>query len=330
MKRIGFAISAALDTTDLLDVVKAAERSGYDSFWLTEGGGRDSISQLAVLAHNTSTIRLGTGIITIYSRSPSLIAMSAASLDEISGGRFILGLGTGHKSGVERSHGVPFQKPASRMRDYISIIKGALKDKRVSYLGTAYSVEEFRLGVNTPISGVPIYVAALGKALSEVAGEVADGVLPLLASPNYIREMASFISSGAKRAGRDPASVDIACFIISSASDSLSEAEQEARRQIARYGAMPFYQRTLKEDGFAPEVERISKAWTAGDSAEAAKRVSERMLESLALVGKPKQWQERIKKFQEAGVTLPIVYATYFGADPKAALLQAVHDGATD
>ena len=137
MARIGFAfgVSAQLSVQDVVELAKTAEEKGYESFWITEGSGRDSISQLAVVAANTSDIRLGTGIVNIYSRSPSLMAMTAASMDDISQGRFILGLGAGHKQTIEGNHGVPLLKPATRMRDYISIVKSALKGGQVAYQG---------------------------------------------------------------------------------------------------------------------------------------------------------------------------------------------------
>ena len=327
MARIGFAfgVSAQLSVQDVVELAKTAEEKGYESFWITEGSGRDSISQLAVVAANTSDIRLGTGIVNIYSRSPSLMAMTAASMDDISQGRFILGLGAGHKQTIEGNHGVPLLKPATRMRDYISIVKSALKGGQVAYQGGAVSVSAFTLAMKPFRSSLPVYVATLGGPMAEVAGEVADGVVPLLASPEGIQELVSGIKMGAERVGRSPSEVDVACFIIAAASHDASAAEAEARRQIARYARLPFYQKMMRISGFEPEMEVIAKAWVEGNGAEVPGLISDRMLDSLALIGNPEDWTDSVQRFVDAGVTLPIVYAAAVGEDALGSLQDALN-----
>ena len=326
MPRTGFAFGTGISIAEIVEVAQAAEAQGYESFWLTEGGGKDSISQLAFVAAKTRRIKLGTGILTIFSRTPAMIVQTAAGMDDLSSGRFILGLGTGHKAAVERSQGQAFSKPATRMADYVRIIKGALTEGRVSHQGKAVSVEELRLSVRPLPKEVPVYIATLGGPLAKVAGAVADGVVPLMASPQGIERLREEIATGAAQVGRDPAEVDVACFIVACASDDRRAAEAEARRQVARYGSLPFYQRMLRISGFEVEVERFVQAQAAGDGARVPDLVSDRMLESLTLVGDARQWKEGIGRFRAAGVTLPIVYAAAVGPDSKASLLQAVRN----
>ena len=270
MPKTGFAFPAmaSLPIADVVEVAQAAEAQGYESFWLTEGANRDSISQLAYLAAKTSRIKLGTGIITIFSRTPVMVAQTAAGMMELSGGRFILGLGTGHKASVERVQGQVFSKPASRTRDYIRIIREALKGERVSYQGEVVSVSDFRFGGPLPAGELPIYIACLGGPLARVSGEMADGVVPLMASPQGIEKLWEGIAEGAAQAGRDPSKVDVAGFIVACASDDHAQAEAEARRQIARYGSLPFYQRMMRIGGFEEEVEKIVQAQAAGGERE--------------------------------------------------------------
>ncbi|MCH8284176.1 MAG: LLM class flavin-dependent oxidoreductase, partial [Chloroflexi bacterium] len=227
MPRTGFAFPTGTAAAHVVEVARAAEAQGFESFWLTEGGGKDSISQLAYVAAHTDRIKLGTGIITIFSRTPVMIAQTTVGLNELSGGRFILGLGSGHEASVERGQGQRYVKPSTRMADYIRIIKSLLRDGHVSYQGEAVSVEDFRLiGAETPVEA-PVYVATLGGPLARVAGALADGVLPLMAGPEGIRRLREHIAEGARAAGRDPAAVDVACFIIACASDDASAAEAE-------------------------------------------------------------------------------------------------------
>ncbi len=153
---------------------------------------------------------------------------------------------------------------------------------------------------------------------------MADGVLPLMASPADIERLRESIARGAARAARDPAAVDVACFIVACASSDRSAAEAAARRAIAAYASMPFYQRMLTIGGFQTEVERIAQAQARGESASIPDLVSDRMVESLSLTGDADRWRTTLGRFKGAGVTQPVVYASPVGGDAKASLLRAV------
>ncbi len=325
MAKTGFAVAFPLAIDEMVDVAKAAEARGYDSFWLTEAsGGRDATVQLAHIGAQTTSIKLGTGILTLYCRTATATAQASASVAEISGGRFILGLGTGHKAGVEQTQGTPFSKPVTRMRDYIQIIRTAWDEGNVSYEGGAVSIPGMRM--STPAPGrLPIYVACLGGPLAELAGEMADGVLPLMASPEGIGELRQHIEAGAKKTGRDPSAIDVACFIIAAAGGDGAAVERTARANVSMYAGAPFYQKMLRLSGFEKEVETFVEAQEAGDARKIRDLVSDRMLEALTLTGEPSRWKATLDRFRAAGVTNPIVYAAPVGDDRKGSLVEAVN-----
>ena len=322
MNGIGFALAAPLPVKDLVALAQAAEHKGYTSFWVTEGGARDSISQLGALAVGTSRIKLGTGIVNIFSRTPSLMALTASTLAELSNGRFILGLGAGHKFAIEGYHGVPFARPVARMEDYIRIIKAGFRERRVSYTGKVFSVSNFQIAAPRQASDPPIYIATLADRMGRLAGQLADGVLPLLATPQGVTEVIANVQAGAEAVGRDSAQVDIACV-----SSDLAAAEAEARRQISRYGTMPFYQNMLRRGGYGKESDALAQAWLARDSGKAAQVVSDAMLNDLALVGPPARWRQTLQKFRDAGVTHPVIYAAPVGEDSTGSLMEALSAG---
>ncbi len=323
MPKTGFALAALLPIAEVVEVAQAAEAQGYDSFWLTEGaGGRDALAQLAYVAAHTQRIRLGTGVLTLFSRTATAIAQAATSMQELSNNRFILGLGTGHKASVERTQGLAFSKPATRMRDYIRIAHAAWREGHVTYKGGAVSIPDLRMTVK-PIAA-PIYIACLGGALAEIAGEMADGVVPLMASPQGIVALRESIAKGASRAHRPASAVDVGCFIVACASDDSAAADAEARRQVGRYASLPFYQRMLTISGFGEEIQHIQRAQALGEAAKVPDLVSDRMLDAITLRGDARRWHATLDRYRKAGVTHPMVYAAPLGKDQKASILKAV------
>ena len=309
MSRLGLALAIPVSPhAELLQILEESRRRGLDSFWLTEGVNKDALVQLAALAPHSEGIKLGTAIVNIYSRSPAVLAMAAATLDDISGGRFILGLGSGHSPRIEGSHGIPFEQPVERMRDYVIIIRKALAGQRVTHKGEAYRVQNLQIGFAAPSGRVPIYLAVLGVGMARLAGEMADGVILHLTTVEQVARVKQAIAEGAAAAGRDPSEIEVACFIMCSASPDQSYAHQEATRAIARYGAMRFYRNLLRHSGFRQEADGLRKAWSNNDPAAAAGYVSEAMLHSLSISAGPKETQDKVDAFRNAGVDLPLLF----------------------
>ena len=213
MPRVGVRLREERVTLrQLIDLARLAEARGYESIWVPEGSGKDAFSQLTAYALSTQRVQLGTGIAIIYSRTPSLLAMTAGTLDHASGQRAILGLGIGHRQGIEQGHGVTFGRPMRRMREYVATIRAILRGENIPE-ATEMPVKRFRLEFTPERATLPIYVAALGPRMCQLAGEIADGVLMNWATTTYVKEAIGNVRLGAERAGRTSADVDIACYI---------------------------------------------------------------------------------------------------------------------
>src|ERR671919_1871267 len=221
MARIGLTLprSEDLPRQEIVEVVQHAEALGYDSVWVGESGGRDGFTWLTQLACHTSRIKLATGITPVYSRSPALIAQTVAALDEISAGRVILGLGTSGPIVIENWHGLPFQRPLRRTREYIEIIRLVLSGERVNYQGEIFQLKGFRLPFTPPRPAVPIYVASLGPLNLRLTGELADGWLPIYLDAGYLPKFQRELALGAQKAGRALTAVDVAPYILACVSE---------------------------------------------------------------------------------------------------------------
>src|SRR5215467_15831978 len=202
MARLGLAISGGLSPTEIVECVTLAEELGYDSAWVAEGHGGDQFAILAACAVSTRRIRLGTSISSVFVRSAPTIGMAAATVDHLSGGRFILGLGSSHRVQVEPEHGIPFVQPTARLRDTIAIVRALVQNGLVSYRGEVITIERFDLWFRPLRPQIPIYVAALFPRMLEIAGELADGVLLTWPTPRTIVRAVEHVAIGARRAGR--------------------------------------------------------------------------------------------------------------------------------
>ena len=324
MPRIGLSFESNLPLNLTREAVKAADEQGYEVCWMPgeESPGKEIPTQLAAFALSTSRIRVATGILTIYTRPPTLIAQTATSLDEISNGRFVLGLGTGHAARLQRNHGIKLERPFQRMREYVQVIRQILSDGRASYQGKLLNIPDFQLAAAPPERQIPIYLAALGPQMAELAGEIADGVLLNMGTVEYLKDVIPRVKDAARKAGRDPDKVDIACLIA--ASSGGSEAEWVCRERIASYIGSAFYQQLLRINGFGTEVDLIVQSLESGDRQEAAHLVSDRMLDALSLAGDPSRWAEKLERYRAAGVDLPCLFISPSGPDPTGSTLNSV------
>ena len=201
MARFGVRLDndGSLSLQQYLELGRLAEAQGYEMVWVPEGNGFDSLTRLTYLAAHTRRTKLATGILPIFSRTPMLTAMSAAGLSILSQGRFILGLGVGHRPTVEARDGVPFRQPMARLRETIYLVRRLLAGERVTYEGRVIRVHDASLGEAAPDGNVPIYIAALGPQMLELAGEMADGVLLNWTASGYLEQAVAHVHQGAKR-----------------------------------------------------------------------------------------------------------------------------------
>jgi F420-dependent oxidoreductase-like protein len=276
---------------------------------MAEAWERESFGLLAELAVRTRSIGLGTGIINVFSRSPALIAMSAATLDEMSGGRFRLGLGTSGARVVEDFHGLEYGKPLTRLREAVEIIRALLAGERVDFKGECFEVSRFKLGFKPLRDRVPIYIAALAPKSLRQLGEIADGWLPTLWPRRRLNEGISEIRAGAESAGRNASEIDIAPFTNVVVSDDLGSARAAARLPIAYYagGMGDYYRAMLARQGFADEADRIRQLWQRGRPKDAIRAVTDFMVDEIAICGPERNCIEQIDEMYSTGATLPIV-----------------------
>lgn len=310
MQRLGLTIGlegAAL--RDSVDLGRHAEDLGYTDLWTAEVGGVDALTPLAALAATTSSARLGTGILPVFTRPPALLAMSAAALQDLSGGRFVLGLGTSSNVIVERWMGERFTRPLTRLREYVEVVRACLTGEKVEFHGLTTHVDGFRLQ-HAPAE-VPIHLAALGPSACALAGEVADGIVFFLKTAGGVREALGW--AHAARGERGPLECVIRLpYLVDEEHEILSVA---ARRLLLSYAPVDVYARSLAAQGFGAEIAAIREAWAAGDRKRAVELVPQAMLDALFVMGGPERAAARLDELRAAGVTTPVLLPMSF-ADP--------------
>lgn len=292
------------------EYARLAEANGFDSIWLAESWGLDAASLLSYIGAQTRRVRLGTAIVNVYSRTPALLAMTSTTLNDLYQGRFILGLGTSTKALVEGWHGMSFERPVSRLRDCVNIVRALTSGKEVSYEGSVLSVRGYRIRVRPRFASPPIYIAALGTEAMRAVAEQADGWLPYLLPLRGLAESVAMIRKASAKAGRAPNAVCIAPMVLTAVAEDREAARAAAREHIAFYlGAMgPHYRGFVARFGFENEVEQVYRAWKAKQHAEARSAVTEAMLDQIAVAGTPDECRARLAEFRAAGADLPILF----------------------
>ena len=296
-----------LSPQDYQELSSQAEKSGFEAVWVPEGGGRDSLTSLATIAMKTDAVKLGTGILPIFARTPINTAMGAAGMAAVSDGRFLLGLGVGHAPTVESRDGIPFNQPMTRMRETIQIIKALLSGEEVNFTGKQFKITGASMGAATPKTKVPIYIAALGPQMLEMVGELADGVLMNWTAVDYLGEAIGHIKRGAEKAGRDPNKIDIAGYVRVAVGDNLTESRVSLRRQVARYASNPFYRNFFAQTGFDKEMSAAAAALADGNLDKAADSITEEMQDQVAIVGTVEECRAALEKRRAAGLQLPVI-----------------------
>lgn len=310
-ERIGLvAFWKNYDRKLFLRAAELADDLGYDSFWLPEAWGYDVFPLLTEMATRTKRIRLGTGIVNVYSRSPGVIAMSAATLDEISEGRFVLGIGPSGKRVIEGFHGRPFDKPLTTVRDVIRVSRALIAGRSLHEAGAELaSYRPFTLAMTPVRREIPIYVAALKQKAIESIGELADGWIPTFWPYDKLSVGRAWIETGAKRAGRDPASVVTAPFTTALPIGDAA-ARAMAKDILAFYigGMGDYYIELLSGFGWADECKRIADLYRdKATRAEAKEAVTDAMIEKLTVSGEPAACLEELRRRRSFGQDLPIL-----------------------
>ena len=332
--RLGIAFSGGPSPAEIVELVRLAETLGYESAWVAEGHGGDQFAILAGAAAQTSRIGLGTAISSVFVRTAPTIAMAAAALDDISGGRFILGLGSSHKVQVEAEHGVVYTKPLTRVRETVAVVRGLLQDGRVSHRGDTVRVDGFDLWFAPPRRTIPIYLSAVFEKGIALCGELADGVILTRSTLATAAEARRHLADGSARAGRDPEGVAITTLLPTVVADTREEAFALLRPGLAFYaGFFPRYNRMMAEHGFVEEAAVVAETWARGDRAAAERAVSDAMIDATSICGTPAQCRDKIEAYRASGIDLPILSPFARGPGAKTRFEAAIracapaHDG---
>ncbi len=298
------------DRKTYLRAAQLADELGYHSFWLPEAWGYEVFTLLTEMAVHTKRLQLGTGIINVFSRSPGLIAMSAASVDEISEGRLILGVGASGKNVIEGFHGRPFDKPLSQVRDVIKVTRTLLAGQKESDAGaTLAQYRPFKLEMKPLRASIPIYVAALRQKAIEQIGECADGWIPTFWPYDKLAEGRAWIAAGAARAGRDASKIVTAPFTTALPLGGPGGATM-ARQIISFYvgGMGDYYIELLTRFGFGEDCKKIAGLYQdKATRAQAAHAVTDAMIEALTITGDPARCLDELHRRRSFGMDLPIL-----------------------
>ncbi|HEX4205999.1 MAG TPA: LLM class flavin-dependent oxidoreductase [Ktedonobacteraceae bacterium] len=299
----------------VVEKVKIADELGFDSVWLGESWGYELFTSMADLVRSTKRIKVGAGIANIYSRTPALIASTVATLDERSGGRIVLGLGPSGANVIEHWHGVPFQKPVTRTREYVEIIRMILRGEKLVHTGEFFQLERgFKLRFTPLRADVPIYIAAMGPKNVVQSGEIADGVLPVYWPSDKWNELRAQLDEGAQIASRPRHSAAIAPYITSTIlpenadEQVIMTAQAKAAAPLAYYiGKMgKFYAEMLTRHGYEEDVQTVKEGWEQGmKSAIAA--VSQRMLDATTIIGTAPEFVAKLDQWAANGVDEPLL-----------------------
>ncbi|HEY7952030.1 MAG TPA: LLM class flavin-dependent oxidoreductase [Solirubrobacteraceae bacterium] len=298
----GCFIPAGRSLDSAIERVKLAESLGYETVYVTHIAGRESLTVLTAYALATSKIRVGTGVVPIYTRTPATMGQTAATIDELSNGRLTLGLGVSHRIVVEGWHGQSIDRPVKEMREYASIVRAIVRGEDPP-AGEKWSTS-FHLAGLEPRPELPIYIAALSPAMLRLAGEIGDGVLLWLCSPQYIKDVViPEVTKGRERAGKTLEGFDIVPAVPAALVDDPSAAFAAMRRDLLPYFGLPFYRAMLERSGFEEDIAAFDGAGGDVDAMGAA--ISEGFLEALTAVGDEAAVHAGLDRYRAAGATSP-------------------------
>ncbi len=317
MTRLGVTLGLGSDSLAAeIDLCAALLDDGYTDVWTAEVGGADAFTPLAAVAGKAPAARLGTAIVPVFTRPPALLAMSAAALQNLSGGRFVLGLGTSSDIIVRNWMGGSFDRPVTRLRETVEVLRDLLAGKKVTHEGESFRLADYRLQLD-PAAPTPIYLAALGPKACHLAGEVADGVIFFLKSPDGVRQGLEWVAEGARSAGRDPAELDCVIRVTVAMDEDADALRAVERRLITTYAMVDVYNRSLAAQGFQQEAETIVSAWKAGEREKASAAVSDRMLDELHITGDKETCRDKLQRFRTAGVKTPVMLPLSVASEPS-------------
>jgi len=311
---IEFNSGAQLPMDAIPGLAQLAEAHGFGCAWGGEANNKDPTVMLAAIAAVTKRLKIGSAVYHILGRTPATLALQAVGLDELSQGRFLLGIGVSNPT-IAKWHGLPFDRPLTRVKEYLEVVRLAMRGEKLNFDGEFFSAHGFKLAFKPSGRKIPVYLAAFGPKMSRLAGKVTDGVLINMANPQEIRRIVDDVRSGAEEAGKDPDAVEIICKVRCSIAEDYNMAHDALSHALTYYALADYYRNLLTRMGFGAEVEAMRAAWQTGGFHAARALVTDRLFEELPLVAATSvaEVQEKIKPYAEAGasrIILPYVSAS--------------------
>lgn len=298
--RISYSLGSLLSIKEVLACADKVSKSNIDTVWIPETWGMENFSIQSAISQRISNSRIGSSIINIYSRSPATIAMGAVSVDAISDGRFVLGLGTSSVPIVEQFHGYKFEKPLTRMREYVEIIRLIISGKKINYAGSIFNLKNFSLLIKPKRTKIPIYLAAVNKKMVNLAWEIGDGVIFYLRPIDELKSTIKKMQSKKK--------IDVSCQIITCTSPDSDKAVDRAKKTLAFYISVgKIYREFLAKNGFQNETKNIFDEYKKTGFKNNYQLVTQRMLNSLTICGTKNECKKQLDKFRQTGIDLPII-----------------------
>ena len=336
--KLGLAVGywgLGLTSEDQLKLVRAAEDAGWDSVWAAEAYGSDTATVLAWLASQTSRIKLGSGIFQIPGRTPAMTAMTAATLDILSNGRMVVGLGTSGPQVAEGWHGERFGKQIQRTREYVAILRKALARERLEFEGESYELplpdgpgKALKLMIKPVQERIPIYLAAIGPNNTKLAGEIADGYMPFIFAPERVADARELLEEGAARVGRSLNGFDIAPTVNVSIDDDVERAQDTMRPVLALYvGGMGsreknFYNQAVQRLGYEDVARKVQDLYLDGKKEEAAAALPGELIDKVSLCGPADRIKDRLDAYRDAGVGTMIVTPMSFVPEERVKMVR--------
>lgn len=298
--RIACSLGSLLSVNQVIECAHALSETSVETIWVPETWGMENFSMLSLISQKATKPNIGSSIINVFSRSPASIAMGAATVDTISNGRLILGLGTSSSVIVEDFHGYEFKNPVGRIREYVEIIKLILFGKSINYKGKIFNLKNFSLLIKPPREKIPIYLAAINSKMVDLTWEIADGTIFYLRPIDEMKKTIQIMQAKRK--------IDVACQFITSVSYDSELAITRCKKTLAFYVSVgKIYREFLSKNGFETEIRNIFEEFKKSGFESNHELVTPQMIDSLTIAGDPNTCQKQLKRIRETGVDLPII-----------------------
>ena len=289
-----------------VELARAAKDRGYEEIWMAEVNGGDSYALAGAVAQGLPGIRIGTAVVPAQTRTPMMHAMAAMTLSQLTNGNFILGLGLSSPNIVRDWAGQPYDKPLTRMREHVEVLRQMLSGQKTTYEGRTLSAKGFRLGGVT-VGEVPIYLGALNKGMLRLTGALADGICLNMVPESALPQVLGEVRAGAEEAGRDPGAIEVVARLHVVMADDPAMGRNLIRTVFGAYAATPGYNKCFEWIGFEEEARQIREAFAEGDRAGVAMGVTDRLCDAMAVVGDRETVRARIRAYAEAGIDVCVV-----------------------